>query len=161
MNTIKKIFNITLIFTALFSLSACNVSKEVEEKRERRLAIDIKDYYYLLNSYQVFILKEISNLNNLDDSTTVRDLLSKENFDALSLLENIEDFNTFVNELGEYCINDESGKSSLLINDSTSISELKNLKSNIKNSCQKAENLISTFNAKEKQRLLKKISDND
>ena len=31
MNTIKKIFNITLIFTALFSLSACNVSKEAKE----------------------------------------------------------------------------------------------------------------------------------
>lgn len=77
------------------------------------------------------------------------------------MLENIEKFNDFVNELGEYCINDDSEKSSLFINDSTSISELRNLESNIKNSCQKAEKLISIFNAKEKQRLLKKISDND
>ena len=161
MNTIKKIFNITLIFTALFSLSACNVSKEAKENRERRLAIDIKDYYSLINSYQFFILNDISKLNNLDDSITVRDILSKENFDALSLLENIEKFSDFVNELGEYCINDDSEKSSLFINDSTSISELRNLESNIKNSCQKAEKLISIFNAKEKQRLLKKISDND
>ena len=119
--------------------------------------------YNLLRSYLTHdsILVTISKLNNLDDSITVRDILSKENFDALSLLENIEKFNDFVNELGEYCINDDSEKSSLFINDSTSISELRNLESNIKNSCQKAEKLISIFNAKEKQRLLKKISDND
>lgn len=159
----KKLFNIERTIVLLFPLIIFTISSFLlidanSKLKEKRIEKEIKYYYPLLDHHHSNILRDISNLNNLNKSITVREALLYDEIDGLSLLKNIEIFNKTVNKLGQYCIKDNLNESSLLINDFTHISRIQELEKHIIDSCQKAEKAIVDFNEKEKQRILKNLS---
>lgn len=130
-----NIKNIFLVAFSLFSLTACYKVQEPVKPTVEELQL----YYGLSKVRATMISLTIDSvLYHLDKNTTVEEISKLEinTNHSLFLLEQVESFNNYVNQISEVC------DSNFVISKSTTVEELLNLKNRLPAECNAYSNLV-------------------
>ena len=145
-----NIKNIVLVAFSIFSLTACyKVQEPVKPTIE-----DLQLYYGISKVRASMISLTIDSvLYHLDKNTTVEEISKLESNanHSLFLLEQVESFNNYANQISEFC------DSNLVVSKSTTVEELLNLKNRLSTECNTYSNLIKKYEMEHKQTIVENL----